>query len=263
MFLFAALLTRSAFALDYAEPGEYAVLPADGSLQVPTNSLIWIGADNLDDDEVLTLETELETIQLVEGAEVLTAQGSMVVYDPGSLIVGATYSIVVDGGTAGPRTLAQFGVGDVEDHEPPDAPEVQVDEVVELDDWGFSGVTFSWESAEALTVVDLDGTASLDETYPAGSVQAVTSHGSARLGSGDGCTESWPEAEPGAYGEFRFGAYDLAGNFSGWGEPLFAELGGDGQLWRCGTMCSSAGTFSASGLTMSLVALMLGWRRRR
>jgi len=258
------LLTAPAHALDCAGPGEYTVLPANGTLDAPANTLLWVGEDQLHDDERLSLEGVDMYIEPVIAGAIETEEGTLVVYDPGELPVGTSWDLIVDGGAAGRRVLTQFTIDAPVDTTPPDVPVAWLEETIEYDDWGFTGVVWAWEAHGGLTVVDLDGTAALDEHTPNGSVQEVAAYDSVRMGTGDGCTDSWPQAHPGSSGEFTFAAYDLAGNFSGWGAEESTEIG-DPEDWECGThhSCSSAGPHGASGVALTMGAMLLGARRRR
>jgi hypothetical protein len=87
------------------------------------------------------------------------------------------------------------------------------------------------EENEGLIVADVDGEASVLPGGPSGRVSAAAVGQSLELGYG-GCLEGWPHGERTA--TLRFGAFDAAGNFSGWTEPEEFSLGGCGCRTRPG-----------------------------
>ncbi len=85
------------------------------------------------------------------------------------------------------------------------------------------------------------------------------------------CLDNWPGARPGDSTRIRFGAFDLAGNFSGWGEWHDLEIpreierdpAGDGPPEDDGGGCSVAAHARARGVfpTVAIVALVAVRRR--
>jgi hypothetical protein len=77
--------------------------------------------------------------------------------------------------------------------------------------------TFEVDHEAGLLVVDRDGTAIVQSDRPDGLVTTLSPRHHVSVGRSP-CFENWPEAAEAARTRVRFGAYDLAGNFSGWSE---------------------------------------------
>ena len=86
----------------------------------------------------------------------------------------------------------------------------------------------------------------------------IRQDGGVRVGSGP-CTGGWPRSGDGAADSapVRFGAIDLAGNFSGWSDPVNVQLP-DG----CGCRLGGAAP-GASALWMAPLLGLFALRKRR
>lgn len=251
-----------AAACDCIPPGFTTFLaPTDGARDVPTNTLVWVGG------AVFGFEVPLEQAQVV----LTTSQGSvvqgttsvlrggmhaLVVFRPGiTLEAGSTYVVSANG-----ERLGSFTVGSAPDETKPSVPTVESQE--EHVDGPGSGVSSCGESNWARLTLTHDGLFALalrdgdsvfDETKPSGNATDFAFDNKTITIGNLGCSSNWSEAAAGASTNVRLGAFDIAGNFSGFSDKRLVDL----PYFGCG--CASAGP-----LAMGLFGLLaLGLRRRR
>jgi hypothetical protein len=208
----AALAPRAADAFVTTGPRLYVQRPTDGEV-VPTNTRIWLDAETATEASIYVDPRE-PTLVGPDGAVTLdrvtiaTPIGDLHVYTPTAPLAPAPPD---EGGPGGPdecdRVLASFRTAVVADDAAPELP--TIDRVYTQS--GF--VRLDAEFSELL-VVDRDG-GDFDPDALAGELLAVVRPS----GMIDLATADLPDAEAG----LRFGVYDLAGNFSGWTEPLAVD----------------------------------------
>ncbi len=215
------------------------ITPHAGTVGVPTNTRIWIVGPTLDlygadgqgqlcDDPPRLLDDQ--------GAQVVTSLerlGQVVVLTPAQpLTQGSTY--VVEHGCIDAEPLddddpmspasTRFTVDAPADDEPPPLPDVAVDAPVVQGDRVSIEVQGEFDR---ILVVDIGSEAMLDPAGPSGTVSTASIAAEFSLGN-VGCATTWPTVRPGVSTTLNFGAFDLAGNFSGWteAEPLDVESQG-------------------------------------
>jgi uncharacterized protein (TIGR03382 family) len=124
-----------------------------------------------------------------------------------------------------------------------------------LDSCGYSDLVEIRLRTDGLFVVaNVTGADELDAETLSGTASQMSFDRTLRIGTA-GCTFSWPDAEPNATTEVRYGAFDLAGNFSGWTEADKITLPAAGT-----TGCSAAGS-AAPTFAMLLLGLVAIRRR--
>lgn len=202
--------------------------PEDGAADVPTNTLVWCGAQGLGGDTVPFVLEDASGAEVTGTSHVLkTTEFDVTVFVPDEPLSPDTtfsYRCVYDEWVhtfttgAGPREETP-AVPDPSRH----APSTSEDSV-----WGDSfGVRFEeLAPANTLIVVDLNSGANLLEEDPSGSVAEIIQlelSGSLFVGNGP-CGGVWPDAGLGATASFAFGAFDLTGTFSGWSDPVEVTL---------------------------------------
>jgi len=236
------------------------LVPADGTMDVPTNARIWIGAATYDGDDVGDAEVLLRLRDAagddvpVTFSEVWGNNQLVAVLTPDeALLSGETYSIEL----ADSEILGTFAVGDTADDTPPDIP-AELDRHAEVSDrvagmetsCGPSDlVEITLDSDGVLVVANITGADDLDTDSVDGMASDVAIDDVLVIGSA-GCTWSWPDAEPQASTDVQWGTFDIAGNFSGWSAPTTIELPAAG----CG--CDATGAGSAPSATLGLVLLL-------
>ena len=228
--------------------------PAMDTQDVPTNMRIWVG-------ETTSLGFGRPHLRRVDDVEkvffstsvIRTAEGQLEVHTPTSPLAPNTRYELVGCYDEDCEVITRFTTGVGPDLEPPPLP-------VELDRDGGGGGSRSsscgktrWASvaftSEGLAVMQLDeGT--LDPELLLGDTSIATLDHTTLVGRG-GCHVGWPSDDDAA--TVRYGAFDLAGNFSGWTEPDTLTLGG------CGCRSNASGAPALALLAVVAVAL----RRRR
>lgn len=217
--------------------GFNATLPADGAIDVPTNTKIWI--DGVLDCNGYPSEMAPRLLD-PDGADVpftMTCLNSgnfyvqvLVLHPDAPLLPDTTYTVQ-------PPTQIefQFTTGAGTDDTPPEIP-VEVDRAVEHTRAGPRDTCFNdaehWATLTvtgeaALFVLDAGETTDLDPVAVAGTVAEVTAGDVLFLGSTACHGDNFPGgASRRAETTIRYGAFDLAGNFSGWSDPDPLSLGG-------------------------------------
>ncbi len=249
-------LCAPAGCVDYGDCGEdlcdiddIGAAPESGAIDVPTNVRFWagefgsdpelVGPDGLvdmvvthvGDNVVFTPRTPLQPLTVYRhgqlGLEFTTASGPDLVAPPLPSVEGWT-SAYSSGGRAPCR---------------------ETDARVTLDvvagDLDTLVVVLDRAESSTLDPVTLDGeVTAIVKSFPGTPTRTL------ELGEAP-CLDNWPGAKRGAETTVRLGAFDLAGNFSGWSEP--EEVGIDG----CDLGAGSGSPFAA------LVLLIRRRKKRR
>ncbi len=263
-----AAFPRAAEACSCAFDETQMLAPADGETDAPTNARVWVGAGLFWGSR----GSSAERVSLLDGAgapvdAVATEMAGyidlVVVLTPAApLISGETYSIQVDED----EVLGTFTVGGDSDTDAPAIP-------AELDRESSSSarhpnmmsscgptdvVSLELEPTGLIYVANIEGVDGLDPDGLTGEASELSATPELYIGSA-GCTWSWPDAEPHASTTVRWGAFDIAGNFSGWSEPS------DVTIPAAGCSCTlEGGAPPAAGAAAAVLALAaLGLRRRR
>ncbi len=271
----------SALACSCAIGSTDFLAPADGSTEVPTNTRIWVGGMHIggapQSAEELTTSPPV-ILQKDDGTEVDLTAGVIAgnnevigVFTPTvELAPGGVYSLVREIYSSNDpdpifETLTTFTVGAEADNEFPAVPSElarsssssprvpgQVSSCGPTD-----MVEVRVEATGQLMVGQTGDEFEFDPAELNGSVSEVSFDGELDLGVGN-CQWSWPDAKPNASTELRWGAFDLAGNFSGWTEPTEITIPPAG----CSCTAQGGGTPSGALAIFAFVALA-GWGRRR
>ena len=241
------------------------VLPSPEATGIALDARVWVTEpvegrplDTLrlvrtDDDteiavELQTLQTEQHTVigsfRPLDGLEPMTS-----------------YALLAQDG----EVVTSFVTGDVTHDAPPAVPEVVSFEAHSevSHEWGYEEwflVDFDLQHDGVLVVMDREKTATMGG-QPSGKITDLSASTSLMLGRG-GCVRNYDGADENVETSVRFGAFDLAGNFSGWSEPMsvtFDALPGESSSsssCRIAEQPSSA----LAGVLLLLAAVV---RRRR
>ena len=237
-------------ALSCAERFWGVVLPGPGS-QAPRNTRVWLGASHRPQDY-----------------RWMDATGATVAFSVTHLQVGSQFLDMLT-----PQDLLQpamryrvdrcpqnglpcqeatsFTTSDAVDNEPPPLPNARrTGTILEEDDEnGDSRFVQFAVSGDVLVVADADRAGGDQPLSPTARLADASSTGAMSIGSGP-CFKSFE----GASAVIRFGTFDLAGNFSGFGDPVrVVKPGLDG--------CAVHGSQHLGWF--GVLAVMLLWRRRK
>ncbi len=254
------LAASEARATSCMRPRSEVVSPADGSIDVPTNALILLGDAHTEEawSSRLALRAQARTASPEEAARLnaqadvlpdgpqqvrlLDASGLTVPLRPRGRIathedIGAVgfwesaEPLVPDAHYelwAGLARLSRFRVGTKAKTQP---PKVQVRPLGGFAEKhhlirrvpGRSAVGFDFDVTHdgAVVLVDL-GAARLDPATLTGEVADLAIERRVFVGR-HVCRENWSGVDTGSKAQVRFGALDVAGNFSGWTEPFEAR----------------------------------------
>lgn len=220
-------------------------LPAHGAEDVPTNARLWFDrqASFLGRRSELVLVghdgMELETTQV--RLEMFANQALVVLTPLAPLLPEARHQFWECDGPMCSTLISEFTTGTEADTIPPALP-------VETDrEQGRDTVSLSFDF-EGVLIVSL-GDVALDPATLTGSAHSASTD--SNVAFEDDCPYSWPGAAEDEQ-TLRYGAFDLAGNFSGWSEPEPLSLSG------CG--CSAT---NRSTPPLPLLVLLFGLTRRR
>jgi MYXO-CTERM domain-containing protein len=209
-----------------------------------------------------TVATELQIIELPDDARVLS-------YRPLSdLEPAASYEAVYDD----EGFVTSFTTGAARDDEPPALPVVATEPFYEpasptssCGSFESRGMSFELEDVEPqrdLVAVDREGMASVVD-QPQGELFELRPFPIFLLGRA-ACVDNWPEVGPGASTSVRFGVFDLAGNFSGWGEEIDVMLEEEPEPAATGCGCQAGPAregWAGLGPLLGLVAVPRARRR--
>lgn len=231
-------------------------LPVDGSEGVPTNTKIWLDgflecvggapmAWRLLDPDGVEVAYRSRCVLSHNIADALLTLHPVEPLRPDTMYV-------VEEGEGNP--VLRFTTGALPDLESPSLP-VEIDREVEhtrpnsCSDQRTHQATLTLEGDGALFVLDAGDAGALDVAAIAGEVVEMSGEPRLRLGSSLCHGDNFPGgASRRAETAIRYGAFDLAGNFSGWTEPDALSLGG----------CSVAAGQVAPGWLLLLMLLGRG-----
>lgn len=255
-----ALATVFALAPDVARAcscgiGLDLLWPAMGTQGVPTNTRLWV-SEIASNGRELRLRVVDDVEELLYSTSVIrTAEGSLEVFRPYSPLAPNTRYELVGCYDDDCEVITRFTTGDGPDLDPPPLP-VETSRDGGADRRGRTSCGESaWArvefTAEGLVVMQLDeGT--LDPELLFGETSIATLEDAVTVGRG-ACYVGWPDWNHDA-ATLRYGAFDLAGNFSGWTEPDTLTLDG------CGCRSDTSGAPSLA--LLAVVAVTLRRRRR-
>jgi MYXO-CTERM domain-containing protein len=230
--------------------------PSRGATDVPLNARLWVGGGHDGGLEFVLFGPEPEPLAARRGV-IETTQGPLLVFTPDEIFEPHTHYELWQCAVMQCRErLLEFTTGDEVDESPPPVPEL-VGQSSERDDGaGIICPRSRWVELDVLHEgllvidhaerfdVDLSRDGALGEAY------LITLDPNHELGD-KGCSSGWPG---GREAEVRFGAFDIAGNFSGLGPPEVLELG-------CG--CRTDGSPPPIGVLAFSLLLALQVKRRR
>lgn len=232
-------------------------LPTDGAEGVPTNTKIWLDGllDCFLDIPTTWRLLDLDGVEIAYSSHCVLSRNSydalLTLHPVEPLRPNTTY--VVEESQGNP--VLSFTTGSGPDHVAPGLP-VEVDRDVvhgrpdQCDDSWTHLATITVDGEGALFVLNAGGLDALDVGAIAGEVSEMSGEPRLSLGKSGCHGDNFPGgASRRADTTVRHGAFDLAGNFSGWTEPQGLSLAG----------CSLAGQAGPGWL---LWPLLLGRRRR-
>ena len=255
------LATRDADACLCALPG--LDVPVSGSAGVPTNVRVWVSA-NQGEGTLRLIDAQDNVVPSETGHVDLGGfpQKQRWLKPVGLLQPRSEYSVhvaVEEFAGASTHLVSAFTTGDGPDDSAPALPAEASRRASVYEDGPLTGcsscgvsVSFEPDPARAFVVAKL----AAEATGEPASLSAVSYAGSPThestvfLGSGP-CNSSWPGAKRGASSPVVFGAYDLAGNFSGWTDGTIVVIDDDGYEGGC-----------TSGEASLFGGLLLASRRR-
>lgn len=233
-------------------PGVLA--PAWGSRDVPTNTRFWIAPlaawesdASLDGLEMVLIGSDGMEVELVAARIGLYGRELSVLTPAQELLPSSSYQLWACDGPVCSTQLTEITTGTGPDAESPPLPAERER------DHGVKVVSLLVDF-EGILLVDLGG-GQLDPATLTGSVHDVTAaHDEPVFLGRGGCVDSWPgsirDDRP-----LRYGALDLAGNFSGWTEPETLAVDG--------CACSTERRGGSPRGVLVLLALLAGARARR
>jgi hypothetical protein len=244
--------------------GPDVVLPLPESTDVPVDARIWVTEHEegrpLDTlrlvrtDDGLEIAVELQTLQ----TEHHTIVGSFRPID--ALESNTSYALLAEGD----EVVTSFVTGNTTHDAAPAVPKLLHLEAhsTRSHEWGYEEwflVDFDLQHEGMLVVMDREQTATI-KAQPDGKVTDLSANSSMMLGTG-GCVWNYREAGENVETTVRFGTFDLAGNFSGWTEPMgvtFDALPEEPSSASCRIAGRSSSTLSIAFLLLAAVA-----RRRK
>ncbi len=251
------------------------LLPKDGAVDVPRNALVWV--KNFEGTgAILTLQTEAGVV--VPGAvTTITTDVPTAIFHPEELLDPGVYVARLSD-----RDATRFTVADRIDDEPPARPTAAVTHA--SSDWEQSpflstcgpwhgasltlstpagGVDEMGEGDEARVVLQASATNGLNVDELVGEAAWFSTLSGAGVGRG-GCIFNWPGAAPMASEDFLVGSFDVAGNFSGFSEPVHVQLPPPGcSCDAAGPLASSSPPATAALVVAAAIAALTRPRRRR
>ncbi len=255
----AALLAAPSVARACSCGGDPPVMwPTMDATGVPTNTRLWVGTSWLYELTTPRLRKAGEAVDLAFTISTIeTSNGPLDVYTPGAPLAPKTaYELLACDSETCDAPQLRFTTGPDADLDPPPVP-IEVDRSGDAGGSGlnscgkYKSATVSLD-AEGLLVAEIDG-GMLDPLTLSGTTTVATLDAGIVVGRG-GCFMHWPTSEDSA--PVRYGAFDLAGNFSGWTEPDTLTIGRG-----CG--CRSDAPGAPAVLLLAVAALALRRRRRQ
>lgn len=192
------------------------VLPNADVVEPPVNVLIWVDGYVAQAAPLRLLDGEGREVEVLEHRiNVARMDATMVVLEPAEpLDPSATYSVTLDG-----DIISELETGSATDDVAPSPPTPIEHGIVDTSPGSMCGEAryawFEFSDPSLIYVLDWDDTATVGQESLSGDVAQI--RGDAQLALGFGrCSYNWLDVEPGDQATVRFGAFDLAGNFSGW-----------------------------------------------
>lgn len=223
------------------------MFPTADSTNVPENTRVWI---QLDCSDAGLLDHAGAKVPLADDATIFTSGllGIRVLTPVAPLTQGDLYQVWCDG-----PTVFSFRPNEDADQELPPTP--HLNHYIDTDD------AVALEATEPFDVllVDIDGAASFAPEDMAGDVSATFYNDVfATIGDTE-CFKNY-DFDEGGDASVRFAALDLAGNFSGWSEPMLVEEPGC-AIGSRGALPSSSWLVSMA--TIAGLGALVGRRSRR
>jgi len=262
--LASALAALAAFVALAAGPPEAAACdcgffqgaePSVNSQKVPTNTKVWVTRTACDAPAL----QKIDDGTFVPG--IATTMSEVQVFHPSEpLELGSTYAALDCDGTS----ISTFTVNEGPDNDPPPRPTVStLNPESNPGDFsscgGYEYVPLIAEQTDMILTLDIAGRATLDPKEVSGAVEDLFFPTEQPLVGNAVCSSSnWTFDDEGAAVDTRLGAFDYAGNFSGWSDPETVDAG-------CG--CEAAGAEPTPRHAYGIGALgllaALALRRRR
>jgi MYXO-CTERM domain-containing protein len=209
--------------------------PSSTSKKVPTNTKVWLSRFGCD----------TPILQRSDGTPVSATltkiDGTRVLHPDAPLEMGTTYEVL----DCSEAPVTTFTINEGPDNEPPPRPAVSpLDAESGSGDFSSCGsyeyVPLLADQTDVILMLDIAGRATLDPEAASGEVSDVFFPNHKPLVGNAVCSGSnWDFDDNGPAVDARLGAFDYAGNFSGWSDPQ--TVGGAG----CG--CEAAGADRAHG----------------
>jgi hypothetical protein len=198
--------------------------PRPQAVDVPTNTLIWCSSEPVNDVSPIVL-TDPEGV-VVHGTHtrMSSSRYALWVFRPdAALLPSSEYLATCRRDYSDTEWTSPFKTGASAASAPPSVPDISsMDLTAHHGYWGDAYLaTFRNVGAlDSIIVLDLGGGAALDAEAPSGHVADAESLAFSRdftVGHGV-CGGNWPTANLGASNTVALGAFDLAGQFSGWSD---------------------------------------------
>lgn len=208
------------YARSCQSPFWFGVLPEKAS-QAPRNTRVWIlasapGSTFYPSMTYDWLNAEGERVPFgVVSIPVQDTMSLLVLTPDAPLDVPASYRIEAcqSGRVRQCEVITEFSTFDSIDEDAPALPEATERETIE------EGVTEFSIRGDTLVVADIDGAGGESPFDEGARLAHLANRGTMRFGEGV-CT---PKVFEGRHAQVRFGTFDLAGNFSGFTEPVRVE----------------------------------------
>lgn len=240
------------------------LLPEPGATDVAVNARIWLNMpefnidfDRVDEFSILGPDGPVEFTRSIIDNSVLHKEPEeyqgldLWVFTPAVPLSPGLYDVGIPN-TDGAYSW-QFSVGDDPDDQAPAVPSIaDVSYSVSED---YTEVRLTLTSAHEVVIMEREDRASLDPATLSGQAVEAWSGNTIVLGR-DFCVGNW-DAHPGSHTRIRLGAFDVSGNFSGFGEWLDIDVP---EVEGCG--CTSGRSPPADALAVVCLAF-LGRRTRR
>jgi hypothetical protein len=219
--------TQRASALSCVSSGFWA--PGHDAVDVPTNTRMWCSSDSVSAESPIILTDSDGAVVSGTHTRVSSPEYGLWVFRPDSeLAPRSEYHWSCSSIDYGSRT-SSFTTGESATSGPPEVPDLssRVLHASPDESWGPSYYARFPGAGEpsSIIVLDLAGNSTLDAAGPSGYVA------DARLPLTDGffvgsypCGGNWSEAGLGASTTVALGAFNLAGEFSGWSDTLEITL---------------------------------------
>lgn len=236
------------------------VFPEDGATHVPTDARVWAFGRKEDGQEVVFATADGTPVEFERTVITLPFEALIVVSPKAPLEPQTEYDVTVQ------WNRVRFRTGNGPSTNGP-APVVETGRVGYVhEDWSSScspvyGATLmiNPDPNRVLTLAVFEGTPAPEFAKPEGAVDVAFGGAGwpadAITFASGACHVSWPDAKKGDVARVRLGAFDLAGRFSGWSEPIAIAADRDGYPGGCAT--------AGAGIAAMAVVLAGVQRRKR